>query len=151
VAVYTSPNRGIYEHSHRAGDIGKFRVPSLRNVAVTAPYMHDGSVATLEEVIEHYAVGGKVDHPNMSRILRRLTMTDADQRDRIEFLKSLTDEELLQDLHWSNPWPVGNRQNTAKLRNPFGGLVLGESLTWVEGVPVFQSWRAQSSSRWSKE
>jgi cytochrome c peroxidase len=114
VVVYTSPNRGIYEHSHGAEDIGKFRVPSLRNVAVTAPYMHDGSLATLEDVIEHYAAGGKVDHPNKSRILRRLTMTDADKRDLIEFLKSLTDEELLHDLRWSNPWPAGNRRSTTK-------------------------------------
>jgi cytochrome c peroxidase len=106
VAVYTSPNRGIYEHTERTEDIGKFRAPSLRNVAVTGPYMHDGSLATLDEVIEHYAAGGKLDHPNKSRILRRFSITDADKRDLIEFLKSLTDEELLHDPRWSNPWPV---------------------------------------------
>jgi cytochrome c peroxidase len=114
VTVYTSPNRGIYEHSRRTEDIGKFRAPSLRNVAVTAPYMHDGSLATLEEVIEHYAAGGKVDHPNKSRILRRLTLTDGDKRDLIEFLKSLTDEELLHDPRWSDPWPAENKQNAGK-------------------------------------
>jgi cytochrome c peroxidase len=85
-------------------DIGKFRAPSLRNIAVTAPYMHDGSLATLEAVIDHYAAGGKFDHPNKSHILRRLTLTDSDKRDLIEFLKSLTDEEALHDPRWSNPW-----------------------------------------------
>jgi cytochrome c peroxidase len=62
--------------------------------------MHDGSLATLAEVIDHYATGGKLDHPNKSRILRPLPMTDDDKRDLIEFLKSLTDEELLQPVAW---------------------------------------------------
>jgi cytochrome c peroxidase len=106
VAVYTSPNRGIYEHTQRTEDIGKFRAPSLRNVAVTAPYMHDGSLSTLDDVLEHYAAGGKLDHPNKSRILRRFAMTNADKRDLIEFLKSLTDKELLGDPRWSDPWPA---------------------------------------------
>jgi cytochrome c peroxidase len=67
--------------------------------------MHDGSLATLEEVIDHYAAGGRMDHPNKSRILRRFALTDVDRRDLVEFLKSLTDEELLRDLRWSDPWP----------------------------------------------
>ena len=104
VSTYAAPNRGIFEQTRKTEDIGKFRVPSLRNIAVTAPYMHDGSLATLEEVIRHYAAGGKLDHPNKSRILRRLSLTDFDQRDLIEFLKSLTDEETLHDPRWSNPW-----------------------------------------------
>jgi cytochrome c peroxidase len=67
--------------------------------------MHDGSLATLEEVIDHYAAGGRMDHPNKSRILRRFALTDGDRRDLVEFLKSLTDEELLRDPRWSDPWP----------------------------------------------
>jgi len=78
-----------------AKESGKFRAPTLRNVAVTAPYMHDGSVATLEDVIDRYAAGGKV---------RAFTLTDGDKRDLIEFLKSLTEEGLLRDPRWSNPW-----------------------------------------------
>jgi cytochrome c peroxidase len=66
--------------------------------------MHDGGLATLQEVIDHYAAGGKFDHPNKSHILRSLTLTDSDKRDLIEFLKSLTDEEVLHDSRWSNPW-----------------------------------------------
>ena len=104
VTTYTAPNRGLFEQTGRIEDVGKFRAPSLRNVAVTAPYMHDGSLGTLVEVIQHYAAGGKLDHPNKSHILRRLNLTDSDKHDLIEFLKSLTNEEMLHDLRWSNPW-----------------------------------------------
>lgn len=106
VSLYAAPNRGLYEITHRDEDIGKFRAPTLRNVALTAPYMHDGSLATLGEVLDHYAAGGKLEHPNKSRILRPFRLTDADKHDLIEFLKSLTDEELLHDPRWSNPWPA---------------------------------------------
>ena len=54
-----SPILGRYNVTQRAGDEGKFAVPSLRNVAVTAPYMHDGRFKTLEEVVEHYCTGMK--------------------------------------------------------------------------------------------
>jgi cytochrome c peroxidase len=104
VSTYAAPNRGLFEQTGRTEDIGKFQAPSLRNVAVTAPYMHDGSLATLQEVIEHYAAGGKLDHPNKSHILRRLNLTDSDKSELIEFLKSLTDEEMLHDPRWSDPW-----------------------------------------------
>jgi cytochrome c peroxidase len=104
VTLFVAPNRGLFESTRRAEDIGKFRAPTLRNIAVTAPYMHDGSLATLEAVIDHYAAGGKLDHPNKSRILRPLQLTPDDKRDLIEFLKSLTDEALLHDPRWSNPW-----------------------------------------------
>jgi cytochrome c peroxidase len=52
----------LIDVTHRAADMGKFRVPTLRNVALTAPYMHDGSLASLEQVIDHYARGGR-KHP----------------------------------------------------------------------------------------
>jgi cytochrome c peroxidase len=105
VSLNTRPNRGLYEYTHRDEDIGKFRVPSPRNVAVTAPYMHDGSMATLEAVIDHYAAGGRLAHPNKSRILRTAKLSPEDRKDLVEFLKSLTDEELLHDPCWSDPWP----------------------------------------------
>lgn len=105
VSDYAAPNRGIYEFTHRAEDIGKFRPPTLRNIAITAPYMHDGSLPTLEAVIDHYAAGGRMEHPNKSRILRPFQLTDAEKGDLIEFLRSLTDEALLHDPRWSDPWP----------------------------------------------
>ncbi|MDX1383990.1 MAG: di-heme enzyme, partial [Thermoanaerobaculia bacterium] len=55
---YPEPNRGVYEHTGEAGDMGRFRAPTLRNVALTAPYMHDGSEATLADVIAFYDRGG---------------------------------------------------------------------------------------------
>ncbi len=55
VAQYPAPNTGLYEYTNRRQDVGKFRAPTLRNIAVTAPYMHDGSIATLGEVIDHYS------------------------------------------------------------------------------------------------
>src|SRR5260370_40859657 len=104
VSPYVMPNRGLYERTQRPEDIGKFRAPTLRNIAITAPYMHDGSLATLEEVLDHYAAGGKFDHPNKSRILRQFRLTEGEKHDLVEFLRSLTDEELLHDPLWSDPW-----------------------------------------------
>jgi cytochrome c peroxidase len=104
VSGYAAPNRGIYEYTQTTTDVGKFRPPTLRNIALTAPYMHDGSLATLEDVIDHYAAGGKMDHPNKSRILHKFELTGNDKRDLIEFLRALTDEELLHDRQWSDPW-----------------------------------------------
>jgi len=103
-SLYAAPNRGVYEYTKHAEDLGKFRAPTLRNVAVTGPYMHDGSFATMEEVIDHYAVGGKYEDPNKSRILQPLKLSEGDKKDLVEFLKSLTDDELLRDPRWSNPW-----------------------------------------------
>src|SRR5262249_28912443 len=104
VAVYLAPNRGLYEQTQRDEDIGKFRPPTLRNIAVSAPYMHDGSLATLEEVLDAYAAGGKLNHPNKTHILRAFSLNPAEKADLIEFLKSLTDVELLHDPRWSDPW-----------------------------------------------
>ncbi len=109
VSTYEAPNRGLYEQTQRPEDIGKFRTPSLRNIAVTAPYMHDGSLATLEKVIDHYAAGGKMEHANKSRILHPLTLSAEDKRDLIDFLMSLTDQALLHDSRWSDPWPQASR------------------------------------------
>ena len=67
-------------------------MPSLRNCEKTAPYMHDGSFETLEEVIEHYNSGGK-NHPNQSSILRPLFLSQKDKSDLVAFLKTLTDEK----------------------------------------------------------
>jgi cytochrome c peroxidase len=86
----------VYADSGRAritqvpSDIGKFKVPSLRNVEKTPPYMHDGSLNTLEDVVNHYASGG-ANHPNKSPVIQPLTLTTKEKTDLINFLKSLTD------------------------------------------------------------
>jgi cytochrome c peroxidase len=87
---------------HRLGAEGKFKTPTLRNIAVTAPYMHDGSIPTLEQVIDHYATGGKPGH---DPIMRGFPLTRQNRIDLVEFLKTLTDENLLHDSRYSNPWP----------------------------------------------
>ncbi len=97
-------------------DVGKFKAPTLRNIAVTAPYMHDGSVATLEEAIDHYAAGGRTlqtgpyqgvgrDNPNKSVSIRGFTITPGQRADLVAFLQSLTDQALLEDPRFANPWP----------------------------------------------
>ena len=102
--VYPDDNTGLYAHTGKLEDVGKFRVPSLRNIAVTAPYMHDGSIATLQEVLNHYVAGSRAPNPRLSESIKPLTLSDDDRRDLIAFLESLTDQEALRDPRWSDPW-----------------------------------------------
>lgn len=112
---YPAPNLGIYEYTKAAADVGKFKTPTLRNIAVTGPYMHDGSIPTLEGVLDHYAAGGRTiesgpnagighDNPNKDQLIGGFTLSAQDRADLIAFLKSLTDEEVLHDPRFSNPW-----------------------------------------------
>jgi cytochrome c peroxidase len=90
------PDLGRELVTERESDRGKFKVPSLRNVGVTAPYMHDGSLATLEEVVEHYAKGGQ-GHPNTDATIHPLDLTEQEKADLVAFLRALTDEAFLAD------------------------------------------------------
>ena len=102
---YPADNTGKYAHTGQLEDAGRFRVPTLRNVAVTAPYMHDGSIATLNEVLDHYvAGGGRAPNPRQSESIQPLTLREDERRDLVAFLHSLTDEVLLRDPRWSDPW-----------------------------------------------
>ena len=104
---YPAPNVGIYEFTNAPEDRGKFKAPTLRNIAVTAPYMHDGSIASLEGVLDHYAAGGLHGHdnPNKDPLIGGFRLSAQDRIDFIAFLSSLTDEALLHDPRFSNPWP----------------------------------------------
>ncbi|HET6281833.1 MAG TPA: cytochrome c peroxidase [Polyangia bacterium] len=82
--------------TNRSGDLGKFKVPGLRNVAVTAPYMHDGSLPTLEDVVDQYARGGR-GGPNTDVLIAPLDLTTDEKTDLISFLRALTDEAFVQD------------------------------------------------------
>jgi len=88
---------GRYLVTHREGDQGKFAVPSLRNVEVTAPYMHDGRFNTLEEVVEHYTTHVKRSptlDPNLAKHPDGgVPLSAADQQALVAFLKTLTDEK----------------------------------------------------------
>ncbi len=93
---YPADNPGLARHSGEGRDDGRFRVPSLRNAAVTAPYMHDGSLPTLAAVVDHYRQGGK-HHPNQDERVRAFALSETERDDLIAFLESLTDEEFLRD------------------------------------------------------
>ena len=95
-----SPDPGRSLITGRPGDRGKFAVPSLRNVALTAPYMHDGHFKTLEEVIEHYSSGVKRSatlDPNLAKHpTSGIQLSSADKHALVAFLKTLTDEQFVQ-------------------------------------------------------
>lgn len=86
-------DQGRYRIDGREEEKGTFKIPGLRNVALTAPYMHDGSLKTLREVILHYAKGGK-DFPNKSSIIKRFSVTDLEIRQLESFLRSLSEISL---------------------------------------------------------
>jgi cytochrome c peroxidase len=112
---YPWPNLGVYEHTKRPADMGKFKTPTLRNVALTGPYMHDGSIATLKEVLDHYAAGGRTiasgpyagrgrDNPHKDPRMTGIDLTGQNREDLLAFLESLTDAEVVHDSRFSNPW-----------------------------------------------
>lgn len=116
---YPPKGTGFYEFTGNAADMGRFRTPSLRNVGVTAPYFHDGSAATLEDVLEHYANGGRViedgpyagdgsKNPYKDTMIVGFRASDQEIADIIAFLNSLTDEGFLTNPDYSDPWPEGH-------------------------------------------
>lgn len=99
---------------------GRFKVGSLRNVELTAPYMHDGRFATLEEVVEHYDSGIQ-PHGALFAALRgpdgrpiRLNLSAKDRAALVAFLKTLTDETLATDARWSDPFPEAPHEEQRK-------------------------------------
>lgn len=119
--AYPLRDRGLYEVTLEAADMGKFRPPTLRNVAVTAPYMHDGTIATLRDVIvNHYARGGRLvtgpdagdgaRSPLRASFVSGFAISEAEVDDVIAFLESLTDATLLGDAALSDPWAAEVRE-----------------------------------------
>ena len=113
--AYPSDNTGLFDMTGEARDMGRFKAPSLRNISLTAPYMHDGSIATLNDVLDHYARGGQLtesgEHagdgrlsPFKSEFVSGFELSDKEKADLIEFLSSLTDQSVLSDDRWSNPF-----------------------------------------------
>jgi cytochrome c peroxidase len=114
--AYPSNNTGLFDMTGERRDMGRFKAPTLRNIAVTAPYMHDGSVSTLIDVVSNYARGGRllVSGPNAgdgrrspfkSEFIRGFEVTDAEEADLLAFLDSLTDSTVLSNPAYSNPFP----------------------------------------------
>jgi cytochrome c peroxidase len=119
--AYPDNNPGLIAMMPQPENMGKFRVPSLRNIAVTAPYMHDGSIATLEEVLNVYAAHGRniTSGPNKGDgrrnpfkdvRLNKIKLNKSERADVIAFLKTLTDETLLTDPRYVDPFK-GNATN----------------------------------------
>ena len=113
--AYPAGNTGLIEHTGKPADMGRFRTPSLRNVAVTAPYMHDGSIATLWAVIDHYMQGGRTirsgphrgrgaANPHKSAFVKGFKLSPAEKSDLITFLNSLTDKHFLANPAFSDPF-----------------------------------------------
>jgi cytochrome c peroxidase len=106
-------DRGVGAITGNPADSGKFKVPSLRNIELTAPYMHDGRFNTLEQVVEFYN-SEVVDNPNLSPPLRnpngtvrRLNLTTGQKAALVTFLKTLTDTNLATDPKLSDPFNYG--------------------------------------------
>jgi cytochrome c peroxidase len=113
--AYPDNNQGLIGVSGKADDMGKFRVASLRNIEVTAPYMHDGSIPTLQKVLEFYAAGGRNiqsgpnkgdgrKSPLKDGRLNKIRLNKAEQADIVAFLKTLTDTEMLTNPRYANPF-----------------------------------------------
>jgi cytochrome c peroxidase len=103
---------GLSKVTGRPTDAGKFKIPSLRNVAFTAPYMHDGRFSTLDEVMEHYS-SQIANHPNLDFRLRNANgqadqknISEFDKKAIIAFLNTLTDHEVITDPKFSSPFKV---------------------------------------------
>ena len=114
MGAYPATNTGVHEITSQPGDMGRFRAPTLRNIALTAPYMHDGSIATLEGVIDHYAAGGRTiasgpnagvgsASPLRSEFVRGFILDPRERADLVAFLESLTDEQFLSDPRFAAP------------------------------------------------
>jgi cytochrome c peroxidase len=112
---YPDDNTGLYDLTGIPHDMGRFRAPTLRNIAVTAPYMHDGSLPTLDAVIDHYQRGGRnvtsgpyrgdgKRNPYKSVFVREFELSASERQDLLAFLRSLTDESVLTNPAFSNPF-----------------------------------------------
>lgn len=109
-SIIEGVDNGVGEFFNIEGLYGHFKVPSLRNIELTAPYMHDGRLATLEDVVEHYSTG-VLDHPYLSAHMknsegkpRHLDLTPEESAALVAFLKTLTDYDLVEDVRFSDPF-----------------------------------------------
>ena len=104
-SIFTDLGRGAI--TGNPNDNGKFLTPTLRNIALTAPYMHDGRFETLEEVVEHYNSGGKASltvDPLMKHVGTGLNLTTQEKADLVAFLRSMTDSTFINDTRFTKPF-----------------------------------------------
>jgi len=124
--AYPPDNEGVKEVTNDPTDMGRFRPPTLRNVALTAPYMHDGSIATLEAVIRFYERGGRRiargPHagdgrlsPLKNGLVSGFKLSNQERRDLLAFLESLTDESFITDPRYSDPFAAERATSPARI------------------------------------
>lgn len=102
-------DKGFGAITNRDQDFGTFKTPSLLNIALTAPYMHDGRFNTLEEVIEHYSTGIRYENPSIHPQLAahgglQMNLSETQKADLVAYLKSMTDLEFIKNPKYSNPF-----------------------------------------------
>jgi cytochrome c peroxidase len=111
---YPVSDAGLFAVTQKKEDDGKFKIPTLRNVMLTQPYMHDGSMATIDEVIDMYARGGRdVNYgenkgdgkynTNKSHLINGFALSVEERKNLIDFLHALTDTSILINPNFSNP------------------------------------------------
>lgn len=122
--------------------IGTFKNSSIRNIELSAPYMHDGRFATLEQVVEHYNSGIQA-HPNLSGILKdtnenpvRLNFSTAQKNALVAFMKTLTDNSVATEVRWSNPFCQTNLSFTGTINS--GGFQSSNSI-FVQATTQIQN------------
>ncbi len=115
--AYPEPNTGVYHVTLVPTDMGRFKAPTLRNIALTAPYMHDGSIASLDGVLDHYQAGGRTItsgpyagngslNPYKDPLVEPLDLSEGDRADLLEYLQTLTDDTVLMNPSLSAPAPL---------------------------------------------
>ena len=108
-------DQGLVTVTGNPNDMGKFRAPTLRNIALTAPYMHDGSIQTLEQVIDFYSSAGRNiesgeyrgdgrANPMKSNFVKGFELNEEEKQDLLAFLHSLTDQSFINNPAYSNPF-----------------------------------------------
>jgi len=113
--AYPEDNKGLLELTGKRRDMGRFRAPGLRNIALTAPYMHDGSIATLDAVLDHYQQGGRAigegpfagdgsRNPYKSVFVREFELSQSERSDLLSFLQALTDTTVTTDPAFGDPF-----------------------------------------------
>lgn len=114
-SLYANDDNGLYNETKDKDDIGKFKIPGLRNVMLTAPYFHDGTAKNIDEVIEHYKRGGRLTkqgknagdgklHPNKNQNVEGFTLTVKEQKQLKAFLNTLTDTSYLKNSFYKSPF-----------------------------------------------
>ncbi len=113
------PGAHVQTHKADGSDMGKFMTPGLRELTYTAPYMHNGMINTLAEVVEFYNQGGGQDS-HKSELMKPLKLTESEQSDLVEFLQALSGEPLSgKEFVWDQPFPAEYEAiaNWRKVRN----------------------------------